>query len=266
MPGQTAFLTASLLGASLLFLERQPVIAGVFIGCLTYKPQFGILIPVALVAAREWRAVASAVATAGLLAGASVVAFGASAWEAFPRGLVQQSSVVLDAEGLPDAAANWGYLQTIYGLIRYLHGGATLAWVGQAAVALCAALVVWLVWRSPTRYALKAATLSAAALLASPYAFAYDLAATAIPVAFLARDQIRCGLLRGEQTILLGSFGALLALLVIFRDPPDGIPFGSLPGIGPAVLITLSFVIFRRIHLNLGARRTYPGVAVADHE
>ncbi len=60
--GQSGFLTASLLGASLLVLERRPVVAGVFIGCLTYKPQWGILIPVALVAAKEWRAVASATA------------------------------------------------------------------------------------------------------------------------------------------------------------------------------------------------------------
>ena len=37
--------------------------------------------------------------------------------------------------------------------------------------------------------------------LATPYAFGYDMAAIAIPVAFLARDQIRCGLLRGEQTL-----------------------------------------------------------------
>ena len=96
------------------------------------------------------------------------------------------------------------------------------------------------------RYALKAAILSAAVLLASPYAFAYDMAAVAIPIAFLASDQMRCGLLKGEQTILLALFCAILALLVIFRDPPDGIPFGSLPGIGPAVLITLLVIILRR--------------------
>ena len=36
--GQMGFLTASLLGASMLFLERRPGMAGVFIGCLTYKP------------------------------------------------------------------------------------------------------------------------------------------------------------------------------------------------------------------------------------
>jgi len=84
LAGQSGFLTASLLGASLLALERRPVLAGVFIGCLTYKPQWGILIPVALVAAKQWRAFASAVAATALLVGASFIAFGTAPWEAFP--------------------------------------------------------------------------------------------------------------------------------------------------------------------------------------
>jgi arabinofuranan 3-O-arabinosyltransferase len=247
LSGQNGFLTASLLGTALLFLERQPVLAGIFIGCLTYKPQFGVLLPIALVAFKRWSAIASAAVTAALLAAASIAAFGVPAWGAFPRGLLQQFGVVLRAEGLPDTVANWGYLQTTYGLIRYLHGGATVAWFGQGFLTLCAGIVVWKIWRSATRYALKAAVLSAAALLASPYAFAYDFAAIAIPVAFLAKDQMRYGLLRGEQTILLGLFCATLALLAIFRDPPDGIPFGSLPAIGPAVLGALIGLGLRRI-------------------
>jgi glycosyl transferase family 87 len=253
LAGQNGFLTASLLGASLLFLERQPVLAGVFIGCLTYKPQFGILFPVALAAVRQWRAIASAVATTALLVGASAAVFGISAWEVFPRALFQQFGVVLDAQVLPDSAATWGCLQTIYGLIRHLDGGAGVAWVAQGLTALMLAAVVWFVWRSPARYSLKAAILSAAALLASPYAFAYDMAAIAIPVAFLARDQMRCGWLKGEQTTLLALFCAILALLVIFRDPPGGIPFGNLPGMVPAVLIALLILIIRRLLISWGS-------------
>src|SRR5262249_10212824 len=162
LAGQNGFLTASLLGASLLFLERQPVLAGVFFGCLTYKPQFGILLPVALVAAKKWRAVAAAVATAALLMGASVAAFGISALAAFPRGLFQQFGIVLEAGGLPDSAAMWSSLQTVYGLIRFLHGGAALAWLAQGVAALLVAAVVWFVWRSPTRYSLKSGILSVA--------------------------------------------------------------------------------------------------------
>jgi hypothetical protein len=131
-------------------------------------------------------------------------------------------------------------------LIRYLHGSAALAWAGQVTLTLFAAAIVWLVWRSTARYALKAALLSTAALLATPYAFAYDLAAVAIPVAFLARDQMRCGLLWGEQTLLLGLFCAVLALLVALVDPRVGVTFGSLPT-GLALLVGLFYITLRRV-------------------
>jgi len=242
LAGQNGLLTAALLGAALLFLEWRPVLAGVFIGCLTYKPQFGVLLPVALVAAGQWRAIASAAVTALGLAGIAIAVFGSGLWAAFPRGLAAQTSLNLFAG--PDS--NWGYLQTVYGLIRALHGTARLAWFAQGTTALCLAILVWLVWRSRTRYALKAATLSAAALIATPYAFAYDMAAIAIPAAFLARDQISCGLLRGEQTIALALFGATLALLVAFGDRAGGLTFGSTP-VGPPAVITLLAVILRRV-------------------
>lgn len=250
LAGQNGFLTATLLGASLLLLERHPILAGIFVGGLSFKPQFGILFPVALLAAKQWRAIASTAGMCALLVGGSILAFGVSAWEAFPGGLLEQRNVVLLAGGLPDAVVDWGHLQTVYGLIRYLHGSARQAWVGHSVLASGVTIIVWMVWRSPARYALKAAILSAAALLATPYAFTYDLAAIAIPVAFLARDQMRCGLMRGEQIVLLGLFGAVLGLLAVFRDPPSGITFGSLP-IGPLLIIT---ILGMALHRVLGAR------------
>jgi hypothetical protein len=96
---------------------------------------------------------------------------------------------------------------------------------------------------------LKAATLSAATLIATPYAWHYDLSVIAIPVAFLARDQMPCGLLRGEKTIMLVLFGAAFALLICG---------GALP-LGPVIMITLVAVILRRVVHDGGA----PGPAVA---
>ena len=216
--GQNGFLTASLIGASLLLLERRPMLAGVFIGCLSYKPQFGLLFPVALIAAGQWRAFFSAAITAVFLAAASAAAFGVDGWAAFPRAIF--------AEGRETMLANpdWGFLlQTVYGLILVLHGGTTAAWLAQSLTAIVAAVIVWLVWRSSIRYPLKAATLSVAALLATPYAFAYDLAALAIPVAFLATDQLRCGVLRGEQAILIALFIISLAVIPTTGKAPVGV-------------------------------------------
>ena len=253
LAGQNGFLTGSLLGASLLLLERQPVLAGIFIGALTYKPQFGILLPLALAAARQWRAFASAVATAGIFVGISIVVFGIDVWAALPRELVAQTGEVLLAAGNDDPAAEWGYIQTVYGVIRNLNGGAALAWLLQGVTTSGAAIIVWLVWRSPVRYSLKAATLAAGALIATPYAFAYDMAAIAVPAAFLASDQMRHGFLRGEQAMLMALFGASLAVLVAFGDRPGGITFGSTP-IGPLVMMTLLGVILRRVCCCLDTR------------
>lgn len=256
LAGQNGFLTGSLLGAALLCLERRPVLAGIFIGCLSYKPQFGILFPVALIAARQWRAIASAAVTVVALADLSAAAFGIGAWEMLPTGLWAQKNVVLLADGAADANANWGHIQTIYGLVRELHGGWVFAALLHCAAAFGVAAIVWRVWRSSASFDLKAAAVSAAALIATPYAFSYDMAALAIPVAFLARDQLRNGLLRREQATLLALFGIVLAAFGAFWINQDKLDFGMMP-LGPIALITVMFLIVRRAAIPVLQKRQW---------
>jgi hypothetical protein len=144
-----------------------------------------------------------------------------------------------------DADSNWGYLQTMYGLVRMLGGGAGLAWSVQGLTTLAAMVIVWTSWRSRVSYGLKAAILSAAALIATPYAFAYDTAAIVIPAAFLARDQSSRGLLRGEKAFWIVLFGAPLALLVTLGDNAGGPTFGGTP-VGLFTAMMLLCAILRR--------------------
>jgi hypothetical protein len=232
--GQTGLLMASLVGAALLTLERRPVLAGVFVGCIAYKPQFGILFPVALIAARQWRAFASAALTAAFLVCVSIAAFGLGPWEAFPRQLLAQSGDMLLGEH--PWGAKWILVPTVYGVARAFHGSATLAWLAQGCATIDLTLIMWLIWRSPARYALKAALLSAALPIATPYAWNHDLTVIAVVVAFLATDQIRYGLLWGEQTIMVSLFGVAFAMLFTL---------GGLPG--PFMMIMLVVVILRRV-------------------
>jgi hypothetical protein len=253
LAGQNGFVTGALLGGGLLALPQRPVLAGILFGCLTYKPQFGILIPVALAAAGRWRAVAVATVTAGLLAGAAAAVFGIGAWAAFPHQLAAQMNENIPAAGATGAVARWGYVQTIYGLVRLLHGDAQSAWFCQIVSASALAGTVWSVWRSPARYALQASTLSAAALIATPYAFAYDMAAIAVPAAFLARDQIECGLLRGERAIAMTGFAVLLAALAVFGDRPNSTTFGAVPASPIAVVLLLGLILRRALAMPAGA-------------
>src|SRR5258708_33402996 len=52
--GQNGFLTASLIGGTLYLMPKRPVLAGICLGLLRYKPQYGLLFPLVLIAASQW--------------------------------------------------------------------------------------------------------------------------------------------------------------------------------------------------------------------
>ncbi|MEM7429659.1 MAG: glycosyltransferase family 87 protein, partial [Pseudomonadota bacterium] len=81
--GQNGFLTAALFGAALVCLEKRPILAGVFFALLSYKPQFGLLIPFVLLAGRNWTVFASASISTLLLIAASLGLYGTAPWLAF---------------------------------------------------------------------------------------------------------------------------------------------------------------------------------------
>src|SRR5215469_13927916 len=92
--GQNGFLTAALIGGTLGFLERQPALAGICLGLLTYKPQFGLLFPIILLADRRWRTIAVAAAVACALVALSLIAFGTESWIAFAHWMPITSRIV----------------------------------------------------------------------------------------------------------------------------------------------------------------------------
>lgn len=61
--GQLSALFALAMLVGLLFAKTRPVLAGICIGLLTLKPQFGALVPVFLIAVGAWRAAAVGAAT-----------------------------------------------------------------------------------------------------------------------------------------------------------------------------------------------------------
>jgi len=81
----------------------------------------------------------------------------------------------------------------------------------------CAVAVAWL-WRSNVAYALKAAGLAVAALLATPYLFVYDLPILAVAIAFLYRDR---AFDRIEGAAL--AFALLCVAAFAFLSAPTGL-------------------------------------------
>jgi hypothetical protein len=205
--GQNGFLTATLIGGTLALLERRPLLAGICLGLLTYKPQFGLLFPIVLIADRRWLTLAVAAVVAISLAALSWPAFGSAAWEAFIHSTPLTSRVVLGEGG-----ADWDRLQSLFGFVRANGGGEALAWTVQtiATLALATALVV--LWRSRVAYDLKAAALATGALIATPYLYTYDLVVLAVAVAFL----LRYALERGFSTAEILGLPIAGALILMF--------------------------------------------------
>jgi len=238
--GQNGFVTAGLIGGTLVLMRQRPIMAAVLLGLLTFKPHLGLLFPIALIAGREWRVLVTATIVALAMAGASWLAFGADTWQAFVGNIGHTSQAFLS-----EGSADWRKLQTIFGLTRSLGGSEPLAWSLQAMVTLAAATAVAALWRSTVQYEVKAAALGTGLMLATPYLYTYDLVALAVPLAFL----FRLGLTRGflPQELIGIGLACLLVLIFPFVDAPTGF----------AALLAVAALI---------ARRALTGASIAHAE
>lgn len=203
--GHNGFLTAALFGGGLLLLDRRPVISGVLLGLLCYKPQFGVLIPLALAAGGYWRTFIAAALTVAILVTASWLAFGTETWAAFRDSLAFTQTVVLEEGG-----TGFYKIQSLFAALRAWHAPLPLAYGAQGALALAVAVTVIAIWRRGGALAPKAAALLSGALLVTPYVLDYDLMAMAPAIAFLAAHGIARGFLPWEKTTLAAIFVAPL--------------------------------------------------------
>ncbi|WP_315767497.1 MULTISPECIES: glycosyltransferase family 87 protein [unclassified Bradyrhizobium] len=227
--GQNGFLTAALVGGTLYLLPVRPVLAGICLGLLTYKPQYGFLFPIVLIATGRWPTFVSAAITAVVLAGISTLAFGVESWQAFFHWMPTFSQAFLT-----EGKATWWKLQSIFSLIRYFGGTEALGWAFQWVLTAAVVVVLVAIWRSPVRYSLKAAALAVGTLLTTPYLFLYDMMVLAIAVAFLVRIGLKDGF-RPYELPALGCAALLLIAFILF-----GVPVGL-----AANLIVGSLVLLR---------------------
>src|ERR1700704_2333381 len=186
--GQNGFLTAALIGGTLYLMPVRPILAGICLGLLSYKPQYGLLFPLVLVAASQWTVFLTAGIVAVAMAFASWLAFGTESWQAFFHWMPMFSQAFLT-----EGKATWWKLQSLFSLVRYLGGTEALAWGFQWVLTASVAVVLVLIWRSRVPYTLKAAALAVGTLLTTPYLFMYDIMVLAVPVAFLIRIGLKSG-------------------------------------------------------------------------
>jgi hypothetical protein len=239
--GQTGFLTAALLGGGLLMSERRPIAAGVVLGLLIYKPHFGVLIPLALAAGGRWRTVVAMGLSALALVGASAAAFGVDAWIAFAR------TLPLVSHNLASGALPLAKDPSVYAALRQLGAPQAVALGANLALALPVLALTLKAWRDGAPLPLRAGMSVAAVLIASPYAFDYDLAALAVPLGVLAQHLGVQGGRPGLRALVAAGFAA---------------PFGLEPlslfahlQLAPLLLVALFAGLWRAAYADAPRRR-----------
>ena len=243
--GQNGFLSAALLIGGLRYLARAPVMSGILLGLLTYKPQLGLLVPVALVAAKEWRVFVMACVTTVVTIIGSAAVLGGSIWLAWLQSmplcwaLLKENQTSLD-HLMPTVTAS-------------LHEIGAPGLVGYLAQFALMVLVVIALWRALAASAGDRAVAMAAigAILVTPYAFIYDMPMITAALALeWRRRKSTNALIKIWEIVVVGSMFEATVWMTT----------ATLPFVVPALL----FVIFSAISGANNAWRTTAGGESAE--
>lgn len=233
--GQCAFLVAALLVAGVRLLGPRPLLGGAILGLLSFKPQFFLLVPLALVAMRQYRGLCAAAGSAFALAIASAMIFGIELWlwwipQAF------NNLVSPDAKWLAYGRI-WGH--SVWACAVLLGAPERLASIVQLAAILSSAAATVVAFRSSLSTDNKLAVLLAATVLAAPHSGPYDATLLVVAIALWLAASINAPRFR-DWLIALGIW------MVPLLSPAVYVPAGRL---SPLLTIAL-------IGLVLGALRS----------
>ena len=233
--GQAGFLTAALFLGGAALLPKRPFVGGLMLGLLVVKPQLGLVLPLVLVAGRQWRAIAGAAASSVGLLLLGLLVFG---WRTHVAWIGQAG---LFASVASEGLAGWHRMASVYAAARFAGLGAGPAWILHGLVALAAiAAAIW-VWRRHADWGARIAALAAATALASPYMFGYDTLILVAPFAWLVA--------RGRHLLLLAASWAVLLLGLL-----QTLGWSAGANLAPlAPMILLALIVFDQRGLSASA-------------
>lgn len=161
---------------------NRPVLAGIAIGTLVYKPQLGLAFAVVFVCAAEWRIVLGALIGAAFQLAAAWAFWGTPVLRDYAGSLVRLVPVIpTEFEPFRFHMHSW---LSFFDLLGLPQRGALAAYAVVALLTLAAALACW---RARGPLALRYSALLIATVLVSPHMYVYDLVVL-MPAFFLLSD------------------------------------------------------------------------------
>jgi hypothetical protein len=235
--GQGGLFAGALLVGGVRLMDRRPWLSGLLFGLLTYRPQLGLLIPVALVAAGAWRCIAGACLTAAVMSAATIAMFGWGVWPAWIASLPAYQAM------FARAMAGHHMVITVAANVAALGAPPWLADAVQAGTGLGCAAIVWASFRRGPRE-LAGVVLLAATCLATPHALLYDLPVlTGAVLAYAAFRMREGGALDGLELL---SIAAVLVFPAVMGWAATALPIS-----GPA-MVSFLVVVMRQRRRSMG--------------
>jgi hypothetical protein len=240
--GQTGLLSSALIIGGFRLVTIRPILSGTLFGLASFKPQLGILIPIALISAQLWRTVAAACITILVLVVASGVAFGWSIWPLWFAKLLAHADWVTEVKDRLNP--------TITSSLNSIGVDLTVARSVQACVAIVVGIIIWISFRHGVTL-LAIASLLVGTFLATPYAIVYDMPLLTSAVLLVLRDQEQTNRALTIPELIIFAATLLLPIIMVATWRPA--LFRSIPLILLFGLIVWRIVRGRRDFAQSGA-------------
>lgn len=238
--GQCAFLVAALLVAGIRLLGPRPLLGGAILGLLSFKPQFFLLVPFALLGLRQYRGLCAAACSAFALALASAMIFGIELWIRWiPQAF---ANLVSPDEKWLAYGRIWGH--SVWACAVLLGVPERLASVLQLGAILSSAAATFVAFRFSLGTDSKLIVLLAATVLAAPHSGPYDATLLAVAVVLWLAASI-------DAPRLLDWLIGLGIWMVPLLSPAVYVPAGRL---SPLLTIALIALVFGREHSRTRSR------------
>lgn len=180
--GQNGFLTAFLFGYGIYLLKKSPYCSGLIFGCLIYKPHFVIAVLPALVSEKSLKTLAgffTSITTWFIL---TVSLWGISPWLAFIK------NIPFAGQLLQGGALPYFKIPTVFSGAMMLGISPAKSLTIQLIFSLSAIMTVSYIWKKCYDERRRGIALVITALIASPFAFDYDLTILAPAIAWLLAE------------------------------------------------------------------------------
>jgi hypothetical protein len=213
LDGQTTLFVAPLIVLGVV--ARQPWLAGLcFAAAGVVKPQSAVAVPIALIAARQFRAIIWGAFFAAILVNLSMVIWGAGLW---PRWLNILHTY-------PALLVEWDQIYADAGLAGLAAKARLPIWLYLIGVPL-GCITVWRTFSRDAPAAERYAALVCGSVLLSPHTLAYDLATLSIVSTAFLLDKERSPMMWRASAMIISEVltapGVVLMALCLCRRSND---------------------------------------------